>query len=90
MNGLIAYGIQIDLNNVHGWLAWRWILLVEGVVSIGSGFFVMALLPPVPERAHRFFTAEEKQIAIRRSKQAFNTPHTGVKLKQLRFSLGIQ
>lgn len=44
----------------------------------------MALLPPVPERVHRFFTAEEKQIAIRRSKQAFNTPHTGVKRKQLR------
>lgn len=30
MNGLIAYGIQINMDNVHGWLAWRWIFLIEG------------------------------------------------------------
>jgi hypothetical protein len=58
--------------------------LSSGVMSIGSGFFVMVLLPPVPERVNRFFTEGEKQIAIRRSKQAFNTPHTGIKLKPLR------
>lgn len=53
-------------------------------MSVGSGFFIMILLPPVPERVRRFFTKEEKEIAVRRSKQAFNTPNTGVKLKQLR------
>ena len=29
------------------------------------------------------FGPAEKEIAIRRSKQAFNTPHTGVKVHQL-------
>ncbi|KAJ5595467.1 uncharacterized protein N7459_001675 [Penicillium hispanicum] len=44
----------------------------------------MILLPPVPERVRWLFTEQEKQIAIRRSKQAFNTPHSGFQLKQLR------
>lgn len=30
MNGLIAYGIQIHLNHLNGWLAWRWLFLIEG------------------------------------------------------------
>ena len=106
MNGLIAYGIQIHLNHLNGWLAWRWLFLIEGkkkkitkqrrlykanclspflgVISVGSGFIVMLLLPPVPERIRWFFTEEEKQIAVRRSKQAFNTPDTGFKLGQLK------
>lgn len=43
----------------------------------------MLLLPPVPERVRWMFGPAEKEIAIRRSKQAFNTPHTGVKVHQL-------
>ena len=30
MNGLIAYGVEHNLNGVHGWGAWRWIFLIEG------------------------------------------------------------
>ena len=30
INGLISYGLLENLNNVHGWLAWRWIFFVEG------------------------------------------------------------
>jgi MFS family permease len=30
MNGVIAYAIQRNLNHAHGWLAWRWLFLIEG------------------------------------------------------------
>lgn len=30
MNGLIAYGIEEHMKHVGGWLAWRWIFLIEG------------------------------------------------------------
>ena len=30
VNGLMAYGILKNLNGVGGWLAWRWIFLIEG------------------------------------------------------------
>jgi MFS family permease len=29
-NGLLSYAILKDLNGASGWLAWRWIFLIEG------------------------------------------------------------
>lgn len=29
-NGLLSYAIVKDLNGARGWLAWRWIFLIEG------------------------------------------------------------
>lgn len=39
-------------------------------------FVVRAILPPVPEKIRWFFSEKEKEIAIRRSRQAFNVPHS--------------
>ncbi|KAF3402848.1 High-affinity nicotinic acid transporter [Talaromyces pinophilus] len=76
MNGLIAYGIEKNMNGVHGWGSWRWIFLIEGVLTVGMAFVVRAILPPVPEKIRWFFSEKEKEIAIRRSRQAFNVPHS--------------
>ena len=29
-NGIIAYGIEKNLKGANGWLAWRWLFLIEG------------------------------------------------------------
>ncbi|KAJ8103705.1 putative pantothenate transporter [Lipomyces tetrasporus] len=83
MNGLIAYGVEHNLNGVHGWGAWRWIFLIEGIMSVGMGFVVLALLPATPETAGWVFTKKEKEIGMRRSREAFNIPHTKIQPKQL-------
>lgn len=36
MNGLIAFGIENDMELVNGWLAWRWIFLIEGELSVST------------------------------------------------------
>ncbi|KAK0701307.1 major facilitator superfamily domain-containing protein [Lasiosphaeris hirsuta] len=82
-NGLIAYAIQTTMDGRYGRPAWRWIFLVEGIVSIGFGAAVFFILPNTPERVKRGFTAEEKAIALRRSKEAYNVPHTRPHLNQL-------
>ena len=33
-NGLISYGIYIDINGVHGWPAWKWLFFVQGKSTI--------------------------------------------------------
>lgn len=30
MNGVIAYGIEMNLNGARGWPSWRWIFFIEG------------------------------------------------------------
>jgi len=33
MNGLLAYAILKYLNGARGWLAWRWLFLIEGAIT---------------------------------------------------------
>jgi hypothetical protein len=47
------------------------------------GFFVMALLPSTPETLRWGFSESEKQIAVRRTRENFNIPHTRIRPKQL-------
>lgn len=43
MNGLIAYGIEKNMNGVHGWASWRWLFLIEGISKTLA--FFLSLLP---------------------------------------------
>ena len=36
MNGLLAYGVIKNLNGARGWLAWKWLFLIEGSYSCHS------------------------------------------------------
>lgn len=36
MNGVIAYGIQTNLDGARGWAAWKWIFFIEGMIIYGS------------------------------------------------------
>ncbi|KAK4182953.1 putative transporter [Podospora australis] len=87
MNGLIAFAIMRTLDGAHGIPAWRWIFLIEGVVSVGFGFLVFFILPTTPERVKRWFTPSEKEIALRRTREAFNIPDTRPNLGQLKATL---
>lgn len=90
-NGLLSYAILKDLNDVNGWLAWRWIFLIEGrsescsdalydywlttplgLMSVAYGFFIFVALPASPEKLGRMFNAAEKEICLRRYREAFN------------------
>ena len=54
-----------------------------GVISAGFGIVIFFLLPDTPERVKRGFTVKEKEIAIRRSKEAYNAPNARPNLRQL-------
>jgi MFS family permease len=62
--GILAYGIA-KMNNVGGYKGWRWIFIIEGlltvVVSIGAYF----LVHNYPQTS-TFLTKEEKAFVIKR------------------------
>ncbi|KAL1962679.1 hypothetical protein VTN77DRAFT_9313 [Rasamsonia byssochlamydoides] len=82
-NGVISYAIEHNLNGVRGLAAWRWIFLIEGVISALYGFVVLFSLPPVPERVKWGFTAREKEIAKQRTAKAYNVENAAVNWKHL-------
>lgn len=73
-NGLISYGIAKNLNGAHGWLAWRWIFLIEGVMPIAVSALVIIFVPPTPETARFGFSKAEKILAANRAARSHNDP----------------
>ncbi|GAD96988.1 pantothenate transporter, putative [Paecilomyces variotii No. 5] len=82
-NGLIAYGITKDLDSVNNWRAWRWIFLIEGIMPCAFAFAVLFLLPSSPETVRFGFTAEEKAIAVRRSRSTHNSSDVRLEHKKV-------
>lgn len=81
-NGLLAYAIQLNLDGTNGWSAWRWIFFIEGLVPMGWAFVVFFFLPRTPETAPSlYFTPEEKEVLVSRSRSAQNTGESKIQPK---------
>ncbi|EXL71855.1 hypothetical protein FOPG_12485 [Fusarium oxysporum f. sp. conglutinans race 2 54008] len=66
--GVLAYGLQ-QMDGLAGYEGWRWIFIMEGVVTALLGFVGYIFIVDFPENARqtkRFLTAEEVDIMISR------------------------
>lgn len=62
--GLLAAAIQ-QMNGVGGYAGWRWIFIIEGLMTVFVGIFCWWMVFDFPDTA-RFLTPEEKLRAMRR------------------------
>ncbi|KAI1776122.1 major facilitator superfamily domain-containing protein [Hypoxylon cercidicola] len=70
--GVIAYGVG-NLDGVNGWRAWKWLFLIEGVITIFAGLVCFVLLPNFPhqytaEKGSKWLEPEELEYAKLRVK----------------------
>lgn len=61
-SGLVAAATFATLDGVHNLAGWRWLFIIEGVVTFGVAFISMFLLPDHPLTT-RWLTPEERQLA---------------------------
>lgn len=47
--GLIAAGVLSGLEGAHGIRGWRWLFIIEGVMTIGIAFIAVLILPNYPQ-----------------------------------------
>lgn len=62
---LIAAGILKGLDGAQGIAAWRWLYILEGVVTVATGVLICLVLPDFPE-TWSALTPEMRHIANRR------------------------
>ncbi|KAM7223123.1 Major facilitator superfamily domain containing protein [Rhypophila decipiens] len=74
--GLLAGAITGNLEGARGIRGWKWLFLIEGVITIFLGLISIFLIPDFPENSRRF-DASECQIATLRMKQADVTGYSG-------------
>ncbi|WP_225994302.1 MFS transporter [Streptomyces sp. SS1-1] len=54
-------GALMELDDVAGFHGWQWMFLVEGLITMGIGLVVLALLPEVPADA-KWLAADEAAV----------------------------
>jgi MFS family permease len=69
VGGLFAYGVQ-SMGSRHGLSAWRWLFIVEGLVSMVIGAVCWLSLPTSPETA--WFLKEEEKAIMKRIREQNN------------------
>lgn len=62
-SGLISAGIKNGLDGAQGLRAWRWLFIIEGVITIFIAFCAYFALPNFP-RTTTWLTENERQLAI--------------------------
>lgn len=58
-------------------------MATSGVITIAYGFVVLFLLPPVPEKVKWGFSQEQKEIARRRTLEAYNVEDAKINPKHI-------
>lgn len=92
MSGLIAYGVDQNLNGRLGRASWEWLFLIEGILTIAWGLLVFAILPKLPETVAKegslfFRRKEEQELILQRTTAARNTPNAKLRLFQVWWAL---
>ncbi|KAJ5468738.1 Major facilitator superfamily domaingeneral substrate transporter [Penicillium sp. IBT 31633x] len=66
--GILAFGLM-QLDGTHGLTGWRWIFILEGVITGAIGILCFFFLVDFPDRAHkswRFLNQRECEFIVRR------------------------
>ncbi|KAI0117439.1 MFS general substrate transporter [Daldinia grandis] len=59
-SGLLAYALQ-NLDGVGGYEGWRWIFIVEGLITCFISIFVVWLCPNFPQYAQSWFLSTQER-----------------------------
>ncbi|OAK93572.1 MFS general substrate transporter [Phaeosphaeriaceae sp. SRC1lsM3a] len=68
---LLAYGL-LRLRDYHGYEGWRWLFLIEGILTLVIGIWSIFMMAPSPTqtkawwRPHGWFTEREEKIMVNR------------------------
>ncbi|KAF4975473.1 hypothetical protein FZEAL_7736 [Fusarium zealandicum] len=66
ISGLLAGLITDHMNGVSGLPGWRWLFILEGLVSIVAAVAIFFLMPDYPSNSTRFLNQEESILACNR------------------------
>ena len=61
ISGLMAYGIR-NMNGIAGLEGFRWIFIIEGILTIFISFFVFMFVPDFPEKTNILDATEREHL----------------------------
>jgi MFS family permease len=76
VSGLLAYGLG-QLDGVLGYRGWRWLYVVEGVLSFLVAVASIWLIQDAPEKRNKWLTEEQQRFVVLRGKYAYGSDKSG-------------
>lgn len=65
--GFLQTAIHASLNGKHGISGWRWLFIIDGIITIPIAFYGFYLFPDTPSTTTAFYlSTAEKELAISR------------------------
>ncbi|OTB20474.1 hypothetical protein K445DRAFT_372077 [Daldinia sp. EC12] len=58
VGSLLAAGI-LQMRGINGWSGWRWLFLIEGLITLVIGIFSWGLMPPGPTQTRHWFRGKD-------------------------------
>ncbi|KAF4310335.1 putative mfs general substrate transporter protein [Botryosphaeria dothidea] len=67
VSGYIQSGVQASLGGNLGIEPWRWVFIIDGIITVVIAMYGIAFFPDTPEKTTAFyFTEQEKERAVER------------------------
>lgn len=73
-SGLISGGVVDHFEGVHGLAAWRWIFIIDGIISVVVAILGFYMLPGTPTDCYSIFLTDDEIRLLRRN---LKKNHTG-------------
>ncbi|KAE9573971.1 putative transporter SEO1 [Colletotrichum fructicola] len=73
--GYLQAAAYTNLSGVHGMSGWRWLFIIDGIITLGIAFFGFVIFPDVPSRKNPFtLTDADFKIAQKRVEGSSTPP----------------
>ncbi|KAG7102851.1 Pantothenate transporter liz1 like protein [Verticillium longisporum] len=84
-SGYLQAAAYRNLDGVYGRAGWRWLFIVQGIITLPLAFLGFAFWPGLPSSPRRwFFTAEDHALAVKRIPTVENE---GITWKTFKYTL---
>ncbi|KAF3810806.1 putative transporter SEO1 [Colletotrichum gloeosporioides] len=87
--GYLQAAAYTNLSGVHGMSGWRWLFIIDGIITLGIAFFGFAIFPDVPSRKKPFtLTDADFKIAQKRVEGSSTPPQLQISASIFKRVLG--
>ncbi|KAK0618715.1 putative transporter [Lasiodiplodia hormozganensis] len=73
-SGLLAYAIQKNVDGAGGYQGWRWVFIIEGLMTILTSLPVLLLTPNLPHAAQSWFLRPHERDRLLAHLSASSSP----------------
>lgn len=87
-SGFLQAAAYTHLNGVHGYAGWRWLFIIDGIITLPLAILGYAFFPDLPQSGKRtwWITDAEQKLSVQRMKaigRAGKEPWTRAKVKKI-------